>query len=117
MRRWRREAGSWIARRLAAAPPLAVVALGCLRVVIYAYPGQMTQDSYDHLREARVGIWTDAHPPLLNLMWRIADFIVAGPFALMAFQVVLFAAGLYLVFRRTFSPRGAAWATTGLFLF
>jgi hypothetical protein len=112
-----REAASWIARRLADAPPLAVVALGCLVVVIYAYPGQMTQDSYDHLREAREGIWTDAHPPLLNLMWRIADFVVAGPFALLTFQVVLFAAGLYLVFRRTFSPRRAAWATTGLFLF
>jgi 4-amino-4-deoxy-L-arabinose transferase-like glycosyltransferase len=112
-----REAGSWIARRLAEAPPLAVVALGCIVVVVYAYPGQMTQDSYDHLRETRDGIWTDAHPPLLNLMWRIADFVVAGPFAMLAFQVVLFAAGLYLVFRRTFSPRRAAWATTGLFLF
>jgi 4-amino-4-deoxy-L-arabinose transferase-like glycosyltransferase len=115
--RWLREAGSWIARRLADAPPLAVVALGCLVVVIYAYPGQMTQDSYDHLREARDGIWTDAHPPLIDLMWRIADFIVAGPFGMLAFQVVLFAAGLYLVFRRTFSPRRAAWATTALLLF
>jgi hypothetical protein len=112
-----RDAGRRIARSIADAPPIAILALGWLVLVIYAYPGQMTQDSYDHLREVRDRIWTDAHPPALNLLWRIADSIVAGPFGMLVFQATLFAGGLYLVFRRVFAPRRAAWMTTALTLF
>ena len=103
-----------VRRRL---PPIGILAISWLVVIVYAFPGQMTQDSYDHLREVRDRIWTDGHPPALNMLWAILDYIVAGPFGMLVFQVTLFTWGLYLVFRRTFEPRGAAWATTGLFLF
>jgi len=86
-------------------------------LVIYAYPGQMTQDSYDHLREVRDRIWTDGHPPALTAMWAVTDYVVAGPFGMLVIQTTLAIWGLYLVFRRTFTPRRAAWATTGLFLY
>lgn len=106
-----------LGRAIAHAPPIAVLAAGWLVLVIYAYPGQLTQDSYDHLREVRDGIWTDAHPPAMNLIWKLADYVVAGPFGMLVIQATLVVTGLYLVLRRALEPRGAAWAATGLLLY
>ena len=39
-----------IGRRIAALPPFAVLLIGWLFLILYAFPGQMTQDSFDHLR-------------------------------------------------------------------
>ena len=107
----------WFATRVKTAPPVAILAISWLFVIVYAYPGQMTQDSYDHLREVRDRVWTDGHPPALNVLWAVTDYVVAGPFGLLVVQITLFVWALYRVFRRTLAPRAAAWATTGLFLF
>lgn len=88
-----------------------------LILVIYAFPGQMTQDSWDHLTEARKGIFTDLHPPAMNLLFKWADYVIAGPFLMLVGQSVALLLGLYRIFRRTFTARGAAWATFGLYLF
>ncbi len=86
-------------------------------LIIYAFPGQMTQDSFDHMREAREGIYSDAHPPIMNVLWKLCDTIVAGPIGVLVVQSLLLLVGLYLIFRKTFEPRRAAWWTAALFVF
>jgi hypothetical protein len=112
-----RTLGRRIARGIAATPPWAVLAVGCAYSLIYAFPGAMTQDSFDHLREARDGIYTDAHPPAINLLWGTLDYVIAGPFGMFVVQNACFVTGLYLVLRRLFSARAAAWVTTGVYIF
>ena len=108
---------SSIGKRVTAAPPWLVLVLAWLILVFYAFPGQMTQDSWDHLTEARNGIYTDLHPPSINLLFKWVDYVIAGPFLMLVLQSVALLLGLYGVFRRTFTARGAAWATFGLYLY
>lgn len=108
---------SSIGKRIAAAPPWLVLAFAWLIVLLYAFPGQMTQDSWDHLTEARKGIFTDGHPPVIDLVFRWADYVIAGPFLMLVLQSVTLLVGLYLILRRTFAARGAAWATFGVYVF
>ncbi|HWU88454.1 MAG TPA: hypothetical protein VN253_14305 [Kofleriaceae bacterium] len=117
MARALRAIGRPIGRWLGALPPFAVLCLGWLVLVIYAFPGQMTQDSFDHLREARTGIYSDSHPPTINLLWKISDSIVAGQFGMLVLQSTTLLAGLYLILRRTFAPRRAAWLAVAVYVF
>src|SRR5690242_15858685 len=109
-----RTLGRRIARGIAAAPPRAVLAIGWIFLIVYAFPGVMTQDSFDHLREARASNYSDAHPPLINLIWAICDYIIAGPFGMLVLQSTCFLAGLYTMLRRVLGPRAAAWASSGV---
>jgi hypothetical protein len=109
--------GRSLGQRIAGAPPWLVLALAWLALLIYAFPGQMTRDSWDHLIEARKNVFTDGHPPAINLLFQWADYVIAGPFLMFVLQSVAFLLGLYLLLRRTFAPRGAAWATLGCYLY
>jgi uncharacterized membrane protein SirB2 len=109
--------GRRIARRFSSLPPPAVLAIGWVIVIVFAFPGMMTQDSFDHLREVRDSSYTDSHPPALAALWSIVDYVVAGPFGMLVFQTTLFLVGIYLLFRRAFEPRAAAWIATGVFVF
>ena len=111
-----RRVGRGVSRALAALPPRWILALGWLALIIYAYPGLMTQDSFDHLREARAGAFTDGHPPAIDLLWRWTDYVIAGPFGMLVIQSATFLLGLYLVLRQTFTPRPAAWLSVAVFL-
>jgi hypothetical protein len=108
---------SSIGQRIAAAPPWLVLAIAWGILVLYAFPGQMTQDSWDHLTEARKGVFTDGHPPVIDLLFRWADYVIAGPFLMLVLQSVPLLIGLYLIFRQTFAARRAAWLTLGLYIF
>jgi hypothetical protein len=108
---------SAVAHRIAAAPPWLILGLAWSFLVIYAFPGQLTQDSYDHLREARTGVYSDAHPPIINLTWKLVDQVIAGPFGMLLLQSGLLLAGLYAILRPTFAPRPAAWWAAGVFVF
>ncbi|HWO27061.1 MAG TPA: hypothetical protein VNO30_50370 [Kofleriaceae bacterium] len=107
-----RSLGRRVVHGIAAAPPWAVLAAGWAFLIVYAFPGVMTLDSFDHLDEARRGVYTDAHPPAINLLWRVVDYVIAGPFGMLVIQSGCFLVGLYAVLRRALGPRGAAWATT-----
>jgi hypothetical protein len=109
--------GRSAARRLGALPPRAVLCLGWAVLLLYAYPGLMTFDSYDHLMEARLGWYTDSHPPSISLIWKLSDTIIAGPFGMLVLQSWALLAGLYYLLRRTFAPRRAAWIAVAVFLF
>lgn len=106
-----------IGRRIAAAPPWVILGVAWAILIVYAFPGQMTQDSFDHMREARDGIYSDAHPPIINVLWKLCDSIVAGPFLFLLIQSGLLLAGLYAILRRTFEPGKAAWWTFAIFVF
>lgn len=106
-----------LARRLRALSPQTVLFAAWCVLFIYAFPGQMTQDSFDHLRETRAKLYSDAHPPSINLIWRVLDYIIAGPFLMFVLQSVMFVVGLYHLFRRTFAPRRAAWVTFAVYIF
>ena len=99
------------------AVPAAILLVGWLLVIAYAYPGQMTQDSFDQLTEARAGIYSDSHPPVMAALWRVVETFVAGPLGMLVLQVSTFQLGLYLIFRRTFARCGAAIAASGLLVF
>src|SRR5688572_10745148 len=86
----------------------AIVAAGWVLVLLYAWPGIMTNDCYDQLREGRAGIYTDGHPPIVAVLWRYLDKIVAGPALMYLLQTGTFFAGLYAFFRSRFEPQRAA---------
>lgn len=104
-------------RAIGAASPRLVLFASWLVLIVYAYPGLMTLDSLDHLAEARSGVYTDSHPPAISVVWKLADFIVAGPFGMLVIQSGMFLLGLYAVLRRTLAPKPAAWAAGLLFVF
>lgn len=112
-----RRIGRALARPLGALPPLAILGLGWAVLIVYAFPGQMTQDSFDHLREARDGVYSDSHPPVINLIWTVFDHVIAGPFGMLVLQATTFLAGLYLLLRRALAPRRAAWLAVAVFVF
>ncbi len=98
-------------------PPWAILAAAWIILVVYAYPGQLTQDSFDHLREARSGIYSDAHPAIIDLIWKVLDTIISGPILMLLLQSGLLLAGLYYIFRIALEPKPAAWWTFGVFVF
>lgn len=84
-----------------------LVAAG-LVLLAYAYPGLVTLDSVDQLGEARAGFYTDAHPPVMAVIWGVLDKIIAGPFLMLVLQGATFLAGLYLIAKRFLPIRAAA---------
>ncbi|HEX4419341.1 MAG TPA: hypothetical protein VH165_15625 [Kofleriaceae bacterium] len=106
-----------VGRVAGAIPAWAILAAAWACLLVYAWPGQMTLDSYDHLREARAGVYSDAHPPIINVTWRVIELVVSGPAGMLVVQSGLLLAGLYLILRRTFAPRPAAWWAAAVFVF
>ncbi len=88
-----------------------------LVLFVYAYPGWMTVDSFDHLAEARGGVYTDGHPPAISFLWKLVEYVIAGGFGMLILQSAAFLLGLYAILRHTLSPRGAAWAAALVFVF
>jgi hypothetical protein len=103
-------------RRLVEARPLSVLIAAFAVMLLYAFPGQMTRDSLDHLREARLGVYTDSHPPVINLLFKICDTLVAGPIGMLLLQNVLLLAGLYAILKLLLAPRRAAWIAAALYV-
>ncbi|MDQ3364487.1 MAG: hypothetical protein M3680_03570 [Myxococcota bacterium] len=108
-------ARAWHAVR--ALSPATVLAIGWTVFLVYAFPGQTTWDSASTLIEARTGTYTDNHPPAMTTLWFWAEAVLAGTFGMLVIQSTTLLLGLYLVFRRTFEPRAAAWAAVGVLVF
>ena len=86
-----------------------ILVVGWLWFLVYAYPGYMSYDSVYQLSQARhlepINEW---HPPVMALIWRLTDAVIAGPFPMLVIQSVLFLVGTYSLLRRVMSPRAAA---------
>ena len=104
-------------RRLRDLPPFVILAAGWLLFLMHAYPGRMTRDSFDQLRQARTGIFLDDHPPLMQAIVWVTDRIVAGPIGPVILQSLLLLAGAYLLLRRAMRPRVAAIVAALFLLF
>lgn len=98
-------------------PALAILIAGWIVLVLYAFPGVMTMDSFDQLHEGRAWFFTDGHPPMMAALWGLLDRIVAGPFPMLVLQSASFLAGLFLILRRALPPRAAAITAVAIFLF
>lgn len=95
---------------------LAGVILGGLVIVsIYAFPGYLAYDALDQLRQARAGVMTDWHPPIMSALWGVLDRIVPGTLLMLVLQCSLFLGGLYAILRRTLSPTRAVVLTLVVF--
>lgn len=94
-----------------------MLAITWIALLIYAYPGQMTWDSFEAMREVRDGIYTDGAPPMWKAVWSVTEQFAAGPIGMFAVQSIAFVVGLHGVLRRAFGPRGAAWAAAGVLAF
>jgi hypothetical protein len=107
-----------LTERIRSLPPGVIVAAAWVVGLVYAFPGLMSMDSLDQLREGREGFLTDGHPPAMAAMWGLVDAVISGPFGMLMIQTAAFVVGMYLILRRAFtSRRRAAVATTLLYLF
>lgn len=88
--------------------PRAILVIGWLAMMLYAYPGYMSFDSIWQLTEARSGQLGDAHPPMMSALWGAVDRVIAGPFGMLVIQTTGFLAGAHLVLGRMMSARAAA---------
>src|SRR3982751_5100471 len=77
----------------------------------------MTTDSFDHLAEARAGVYTDGHPPTISLLWKLTEYVIAGGFGMLIVQSTAFLLGVYAILRNTLAPRRAAWIAALVFVF
>jgi hypothetical protein len=112
-----REAAARCGRAIRAASPTVILVVGFAVFLLYAFPGYMSNDSCDQLVEARRGVFSDAHPPVMAAEWRLLDMIVAGPILMLLVQGALFLGGLFGLLRQAFSPRPAAVLAVAVLLF
>ncbi len=86
-----------------------ILLAGWLWFLVYAYPGYMSYDSSWQLSQARgIESINEWHPPVMAVMWRYLDDLVAGPILMLVLQSSLFLLGTFVVLRRAISPRKAA---------
>lgn len=97
--------------------PTTVFAVGYVLFLVFCYPGFMSFDSGLQLEQAR-GLTpiTNWHPPVMAILWRICDTIIAGPFLMLVLQSGCLLAGMYLILRRVMSDRAAAIAAVLILL-
>lgn len=94
-----------------------VLAIGWLAFCVYAYPGYLSTDSVDQLVQARGAPLHDWYPPVMAIVWRTTDHLIAGPFPMLVIQSVAFLLGLDAILRRIVAPRTAAIAASAILLF
>lgn len=68
----------------------------CLAFVLF-YPGSMSLDSWFQYDEARSGMYTDSHPPIMAWIWSLFLLIKDGPEPMFFFHLIMFWGGLFLI--------------------
>lgn len=68
------------------------------------YPGFLCYDAVNQILEAREGVYSDWHSPVMAIIWRLANRIVPGPAGMLFLQLALVWLGVFLVFRAFFKP-------------
>jgi hypothetical protein len=67
----------------------AAVLFALLTIALF-YPGYMSPDSVEQLRQARFGVTSNAYPPLMAYIWRVTDTILPGPAGMLVLQNAVF---------------------------
>jgi len=95
-----------------------ILGAGWSLAVLYAFPGMMSWDSSIQLDQARgLASISDWHPPVMAVIWRYVDRIIAGPFGMLLLQTGTFLFGLDAVLRRALRPAAAAGVAVGCLVF
>ncbi len=68
------------------------------------YPGFMCYDSVNQILEAREGLYSDWHPPLMAIMWRHIEQIIPGQAGMLFLQLGWVWIGAGLIFQAFFKP-------------
>jgi hypothetical protein len=98
-------------------PWCVVIATGWAAICLYSYPGFTSFDSIEQLAQARgLARYSDWHPPILPLTWKLLELIVRGPLLMVLLQCALLLAGTYALCARVMRPRFAVLATLAVFL-
>jgi len=103
----------WLGER----PPKAILVAGWIVFALGCYPGYMSFESTMQLFDVRNGVYRDSHPPLISGVWSLLEFVVSGPFPMLALQSGLFLFGLAALLRTMLAPRAAAVTAVGALLF
>ena len=93
---------------------LLIAVVGFLAVLFVFQPGYMSHDSLTQLRQARSGVFSDAHPPILAFIWSLVDKAVRGPFGMLVLQNLMFWSGAALFAASLQTKRAVQVAVVGL---
>lgn len=91
---------------------------GALLSLFVFFPGFMSDDSLQQLRQARAGVYSNVQPPVMSIIWRYVDMLLTGQTGMLVAQNFLYWSGLALVL---LPFRGRSWlyfvllAVVGLF--
>jgi hypothetical protein len=105
-----------LARWVAARRPRTFLFAGWILFALGSYPGYLTNDGILQLYTVRSGDYSD-HAPVMTALWGLLEYVVAGPFPMLALQSGLFLFGLFGILRTLLSPRAAAITAAGVLLF
>lgn len=71
------------------------------------FPGFVSNDSIHQLSQARGTLTSDGHPPIMSLLWRVADFFVRGQTGMMFIQIFLYWMVIILIFTSIIPAKSA----------
>jgi hypothetical protein len=98
-------------------PPTTFLLSGWFAFVLGCYPGYLSVDSTLQFYEVRSGDYSDAHAALATWIWRVFEWVIAGPLPMLLLQSGLVLFGLWALLRSILTPRVAAVAAVGVLLF
>src|SRR4051812_38167548 len=98
---------AWVIRSRLKPRLVFFVAAACALFTVAVYfPGYMSPDSVEQLRQARFGVPNNMYPPLMAYIWSITDKIWPGPAGMLILNNIVFwfslAAIAFMVIRRIF---------------
>lgn len=65
--------------------------------LLAAWPGFMNPDSITQYAQAKLGLYSDHHPPLMSFIWHYLDHIYTGPGLMFLLQLSVFYAGIAIL--------------------
>lgn len=99
-----------VLQRLSRLSGRAILGAGWAAFVVYAFPGYMSWDATTQLAQARRGVYTDDHPPIMAWTWHLLEHVVRGPLLMWLLASVPFVIGMRKLFASRMSDRASALA-------
>lgn len=83
-----------------------VACAGALATFGAFFPGMMSPDSLDQLRQANAWTFSTTQPPVMTLLWAALNLVVAGPALMLSLQVAMWWGGWAMIVDRLVPARG-----------
>jgi hypothetical protein len=111
-----RDLGQRVWQWLTTRRPRAYLFTGWILFVLGSYPGYMSTDSILQLYTVRSGDFSD-YSPMMTAVWSTLEWVIAGPFPMLALQSGLFIFGAWAILATRLTPRVAAVTASLVLLF